>query len=238
MNRFRSTSLLFLLTLSLEVAAQTSSDSSLTGYSKAILFQVRSNFTLGSFQGAALSYKCHLQPSFAIRTGVSVSLNNSNNDGTQNSLSNDTLFSRGSSSEDFNGASILLNAQAIWYSESSIGIHFYYGTGPFISYGRTHDEGETISTPVSFQGSKSTFDHTGTNWSAGLSGLAGVEWFVSRAISLHAEYGVSLGYSWNKNEATSTYRSQTINKSISESTGKSWALSSNGVLFGMSVYFR
>jgi hypothetical protein len=60
---------LFALALPLKSIAQQSGSKPLTENSKALQFQIGSNFTLTSFQGAALSYKHHLKPLRAIRVG-------------------------------------------------------------------------------------------------------------------------------------------------------------------------
>jgi hypothetical protein len=229
MNRMQGTLLLLLTASSLQAIAQTST---------AVQFQIRNNFTLGSFQGAAFSYKQHLQPSFALRIGVSVSFNDGNFESTSHQFISDTLYGSANSTRDQSGTSIQLNTQAIWYSESPLGILLFYGTGPFVGFSRNHQEEVSVGTLVNVPQSKSTTEGTSTSWSVGLSGLAGVEWFASKTISLHAEYGISLGRYWSNNESTSSYQSQNHSSSTSEGNGQSWSLTSNGVLLGLSVYFR
>lgn len=237
MNRLQSASLLLLVAFSVRTEAQTSNNNQLTEHSRAIQFQINSNFTLGSFQGAALSYKHHLQPSSALRVGVDLSLNDANTEAAQKTFYSDTLRTSGNSTRDQSSVALQLNTQAIWYSESSLGILFFYGTGPFVGFSRWHQEDESISSTVGFPQSKSTLEGTATTWSLGLTGLLGVEWFASKSISLHAEYGIRLGYAWTKNESSGNTLA-TRYKTTSEGTTTSWQLSSNAVRFGLSVYFE
>jgi len=237
MNHAQTAILLLVLALPLQSAAQPSDNNPLTEQSRALQFQISSNFTLSSFQGATLSYKHHLAPSQALRIGFDLSLNDASSDWTQNAFNNDTLTISDNSKRDQANYTIRLNTQAIWYSESSLGISFFYGTGPFLSFSRLTQKEERVLSPVSFPQSKSTSEGSATTWSLGLTGLAGVEWFVSQSISLHAEYGVSLGYSWIRNESKTDLSTQG-SRSATEGSANSWQLSGNGVRFGLSVYFQ
>jgi opacity protein-like surface antigen len=234
MNQVQTTALLLLAAFSLPAASQTTDSHSLTEDSRALQFQISSNFTLSPFQGATLSYKHHLQPSSALRIGLDLSFNDEGSDGAQQNFNNDTLSSTDNTTLDQSSFVIRLNTQAIWYSETSSEISFFYGTGPFLGYSRYRQNDERIFSPVGSSQSKSSSEGKGTTWSVGLTGLAGVEWFVSQSISLHGEYGLSLGYFWSKGESTF---STTGNRSSSEGTTTSRQLSSNGVRFGLSVYF-
>ncbi len=228
MNRTHCAIILFPLVLSLHASAQPSSDAFLTEHSKAIQFQVSNNFTLSSFQGSTLSYKQHLTPYFAVRAGLGVSFNNSTTDQVDNGYSNDSLVSFSKTGFDRSGVTLQLNTQAIWYTESSSEILFFYGTGPLVSYARSRQSQESVT---------STSDQTSTQWSAGLSVLAGVEWFASKSISLHAEYGISGSYSSTKYESTSNVPT-TRSRGSADATTTGWSISSNSVRLGLSIYFQ
>jgi hypothetical protein len=207
-----------------------------TEHSRALQFQIASNFTLSSFQGATISYKYHLDPLTAVRVGLSLSFSSANQDENLNSYAADTLSDGSHNTLDQTGIGIQINAQQIWYQKNSTGILFFFGTGPVIGFNRTSNNGQQIPSPVT--GSQQTYktDGTGTTWSLGMTGVAGVEWFASKTISLHAEYGLTFGYYWAKNESSSTFPGSG-NKSSSSATSTIWKLSSTGVRFGMSVYF-
>ncbi|HDQ46284.1 MAG TPA: hypothetical protein ENN17_12440 [bacterium] len=231
MNRTQTKTWLLLMAFSLPVAAQTSNDMPFTKDSRAVQFQIGGDFTLGSFQGAAFSYKHHRQPSAAYRAGIYIYLNDTNTEMNQwtpgiRKTTDDQVFLNAE-----------LNVQAVWYAENTRGVLFYYGTGPFLGFGRYREKNKVIAPLIACPQSESTADRERTSWSLGLTGLAGVEWFVSKSISLHAEYGISLGYSSMKEE-TETANPGTGSRSNSDVTSTSWQLRSQGVRFGLSVYFR
>jgi opacity protein-like surface antigen len=225
---------LFALALPLRSIAQQSGSKPLTENSKALQFQIGSNFTLTSFQGAALSYKHHLKPLLAIRVGSELSLSKSNFDLTEVDSVGDleTL-----SKSDQTWYYVRFNTQLIWYSESYSGISFFYGVGPFLGFSKSEKKDELVSPYPGHP--RTNLDETKTGWSLGLTGLVGVEWFVSKSISLHAEYRISLGYSQEKREYNRTTISQTGKSYITgNETIKFRQLSSDGVRFGLSVYFK
>lgn len=222
---------LFALALPLRSIAQQSGSKPLTENSKALQFQIGSNFTLTSFQGAALSYKHHLKPLRAVRVGSELSLSKSNFDLTEVDSVGETL-----SKSDQTRYYVRFNTQLIWYSESYSGISFFYGVGPFLGFSKSEKKDEWVSP---YPGHRTNLDETKTGWSLGLTGLVGVEWFVSKSISLHAEYRISLGYSREKREYNRTTISQTGKSYITgNETIKFRQLSSDGVRFGLSVYFK
>jgi len=224
---------LFALALPLRSIAQQSGSKPLTENSKALQFQIGSNFTLTSFQGAALSYKHHLKPLRAIRVGSELSLSKSNFDLTEvDSVGDLETLSKSDQTRYY----VRFNTQLIWYSESYSGISFFYGVGPFLGFSKSEKKDEWVSP---YPGHRTNLDETKTGWSLGLTGLVGVEWFVSKSISLHAEYRISLGYSREKREYNRTTISQTGKSYITgNETIKFRQLSSDGVRFGLSVYFK
>ena len=132
---------------------------------------------------------------------------------------------------------VRFNTQLIWYSESYSGISFFYGVGPFLGFSKSEKKDEWVSPYPGHP--RTNLDETKTGWSLGLTGLVGVEWFVSKSISLHAEYRISLGYSREKREYNRTTISQTGKSYITgNETIKFRQLSSDGVRFGLSVYFK
>jgi len=72
----------------------------------------------------------------------------------------------------------------------------------------------------------------------GVNFLIGVEWFVRKNIGINAEYGARFGYnSYEYSYERPSYYSDTgeMNKDYSKTTG--YSFSSNGVKFGLSIYF-
>jgi hypothetical protein len=73
-------------------------------------------------------------------------------------------------------------------------------------------------------------------WELGVWGVAGVEWFATTAISLHAEYRMAASYGRTKNKAELFY--DIGDPTVHEDGMDQWAFAESGsVLFGVSVYF-
>lgn len=235
MNIKRSLSLTVLSIASLfSLKAQDSVQTQFPEDAKALQFQINGNFTLSSFQGAAISYKHHLRSSSALRIGVSAYGTDTNEESANDYYSGGSPNTSTEQLRDRTSISLQLNVQAIWYSPTSSEIFFFYGIGPLFGYGGSWQTNKSIySSPFT---ESNTVSSKTTSWSVGLSGLAGVEWFPAETISIHAEYGARASFSWtsfeNKYQPSGT-------GSWSESGGTTTTLNmqGTGVLVGLSVYF-
>jgi hypothetical protein len=237
MIRFSAVIVVTMLVSQLTYAqAPSQSDSSSNHRPDALQFQIGQNFTLQSFQGATISYKHHTDRLSAYRFGISLSFGGSNTDNESSGFALDTLQSALNGPVNQTSASISLNAQRLWYLDNPTDVLMFIGTGPYVGFSRSSTHSETSFFPVDPHTRRLSNDLTYTSWSAGLSGVLGVEWFTSRLLSLHAEYFANVGYSWAKTEnitdsSTPGYRSE------AHSTTTTWQLSGQGVRFGLSVYF-
>jgi hypothetical protein len=76
------------------------------------------------------------------------------------------------------------------------------------------------------------------SWSAGLSAVMGVEWFLRKNLSLLAEYGTLIKYTHNKRTTTfinnDPLRSQITQEEV---VSKRFAINDQAVKFGISLYF-
>jgi opacity protein-like surface antigen len=209
----------------------------LTDSSKALQFQIGNNFNLSSFQGSALSYKFHFQPEFALRIGIGLAGDDTGITDDRSLFGGDTLTSSSNQSDNRSGVNIEINAQSIWYANTSSEILFFYGGGPLVAYARRHQVDHDVTSPVVVPQATTISDRTSITWVVGLTGVAGVEWFVSQSLSLHAEYIVSGRYSWTSEETIAT-QSPSANRSTTDRSYSVWQLSGNGVRFGVSAYFQ
>jgi hypothetical protein len=199
--------------------------------SRALQFQVGGLFTLSPFQGAAISYKYHIQQYSALRFGLSISVNGINSDGTSTSSSADTVRENSENNDDHTNIDVSLNLHKLWYIEPASTVLFFYGAGPMLGfnyYNQTRNE-------LIWNSALKTTSENRYSWSMGLTGFAGVEWFASKTISFHAEYGLTILYSWGKIESSNNSPDTKIKN---ETTNTSWQISSRRVLFGISVYFK
>lgn len=225
----------------LNAQTQTSSDENLSDSSRALQFQIGSNFNLSSFQGTVFSYKHHLSKTTALRIGLSVSLynNNSDNSLTGFSIQGDSLYQKSKGNNDKNTNSIQLSTQHIWYINPGAKFLLYGGAGPFFRYEFMSDKSESInSIPYGGLGTSPTKTVTETTskfFVPGLMGVLGVEWFATKGISLTAEYGLQVSYTWGKIETKNT-SSYSIASSSTKQEG--WNMGGSNVKLGLSVYFQ
>jgi hypothetical protein len=215
---------------------QPTNESPFSDSSQALQFSIGDNFALHSFQGATISYKHHLQRLTALRFGLTVSFGGSTNDNTLSSSDNGTLTNGSTQTLDQTNFHVQFGGQKVWYVEGPTAVFFYFGSGPYLVMSRSTQAQESSPLPPVSPTTKSTSETTSNEWSAGVSGLAGVECFAARSISLHAEYGVNFAYSWTKVESTSKSIPPSSTSKV-ESKINSWQFSSPGVTFGVSVYF-
>lgn len=192
----------------------------------ALQFQIGSNFTLNSFQGAVISAKRHYSDCIAVRVGVSGSLEFGN---SKYNLS-DTTRTMALGENSFNTQSISLVGQYLVYPSPDARINVFFGGGPVFTFSRRYNDSKSIS-----------LEHyqvfISKGWGVGGVGVFGVEWFASMEFSLHAEYDVSLQYFWDR--GSSEYRLTQGDRVLQtqENTSKSWRFYANSVKFGLSVYF-
>ena len=216
--------------------APLTSDSLIMLHPNALQFQIADKSILQSFQGTTISFKHHYDRLSAYRLGVSLSFNNLHNDNSSSSFLRDTLSYGGSATMHETSVSMWLQAQRLWYVDNPTSVFFFLGTGPYVGVSRSSSHSETLLLPVESDFGKQTIEQITTGISLGMSALAGVEWFATKAISLHAEYDVNVGFSWNKNHQTSDASTPGY-YTTTEATVTQWQLASLGVKFGLSVYF-
>lgn len=178
----------------------------------ALQFGIWGDLTLGTFEAGDISFKQRLSPRSALRYGLSIYYNY--RDGTR--LSDDHVY--------WNDIQVIYQR----YVDPEAVVKFYWGTGPYVHYRYDY---RLFSTDTYYN------ERIHKEWGLGLRGIGGVEWFVTRMISLHAEYRVSAVYSWVRDEIE--YKSGISSPVRRDSKeDQSFNLSnSRTVLFGMSVYF-
>jgi len=198
----------------------------------ALQFQVSQNFTLASFQGSTISLKRQYSPNVAIRLGSSINLSSSTS--ATGFLSMPDSFIYYSQNAFGNSQNISVTAQYLRYPDPIAGVNLFFGAGPVIGFGRAKDVREQIQFRANTPVDRDQATDLVTNWSLGLSMAAGVEWFASTSISISAEYGSSLLYSWRKMTRT---RDPFTPGGDLESKNSSFGFLPSKVLFGLSAYF-
>jgi hypothetical protein len=166
-------------------------------------------FSLSSFAGG-VSVKRHFTPKSAVRAGVSFDAEGS---------------TYGAQESDSRGVSLSILYQR--YVNPTADANLYWGVGPS---GRFDDDVQETH-----RDSLTTVNESEL-WSAGLSGVVGVEWFAARVISLHAEYEAAARYTWVGESTEYNRLGESPVRSTRESEG--WSIGAGStVRFGLSVYF-
>ncbi|MDD5765925.1 MAG: hypothetical protein PHW79_06755 [Candidatus Marinimicrobia bacterium] len=192
----------------------------------ALQFAISSNFTLSSFSGSNFSVERQLKENRAIRLGITLSESVTNTD-SENRTTGESLFL----SNNFN---IKITSQYLFYYGSVHYIKPYFGIGPYcgmtIIYDKSED-GKHLTKKIKISQS----------FLIGANSSLGAEILLNKKISLLAEYGTSLGYTYSLSENTSQARSSVDAHYTIISQTKSYqnkfTIQNNSVLFGISVHF-
>lgn len=214
-----------------EVQAQTqettTANNAMTKGAWAMQFQINQDFTLSSFKGATLSLKRHYSPSRALRFGLNLGGSFSNSE--ERRANNTNVES------DRNNQSIGLVSEYVFSSSSEKSAKLFFGVGSSLGFSRSSQ-----TQPILISQSQTREKNVTQDWSAGIIGVIGVEWFANAHISLLAEYSSFLGYSSYRRKLI--YEQQDSNGGFVV-TGESWlnidsfSFSARSVNFGLSVYF-
>ena len=156
----------------------------------ALQFEIRSNFTLESFQGSTISFKKHMSAGFAWRLGLDLKITFSDDEITD--YTEDSL--RSLTENNGNSQNIGLRLQGLFYPNPSARTKLFYGFGPLVGFTHNFSESDNLRPSQRLSGSE-TSTHT---WELGLTGVFGVEWFAASNISLLAEYGSDIYYRYYK----------------------------------------
>ena len=200
---------------------------------QAVQFSIESFLTLSEFQGQMFSYQKFLTDSRAIRVaaGLSLDLNDSDVD-VEYYSGEETTGSVELSSWHHSGT---LKVQMLFYRGDGP-LRFFWGGGPKVTY--TDNHSENVHYYPYGDELRFTYHIRDTDrWRLGLQGLAGVEWFINRIFSIHAEYAVSGMYMFEDKVEQRIDSHNTDSNMRIDTTTRSPEFSSDGVRFGLSARF-
>lgn len=205
----------------------------------ALQFQIDRNFSLSDFQGALFSWKHHFSSNKALRIGVDIRGNIENADRLNTTTSDGNSVARDISSDgkSFNAG---ITSQFIFYTNPENRVKLFLGSGPFFRINYDDGNSRRVDQYSSGLGQVNQFVENHTDrWDTGLSNVLGLEFAISKNISLTAENSFLLGYHSGNFErittSTNSENQQAVETDTSESSG--FYSSSGNVLFGLSVYF-
>lgn len=188
---------------------------SLRGGVWALQFAITDFVSLDEFDGG-VSLKRHFSDRSALRLGV--------DGGAGSSSSESELYYEQEADND----SYRVRVSAIYqrYINPTAEANFYWGVGAIVGY--QSSSREAVADSSSRYNEASTTD-------VGAQAIAGIEWFATRVISLHAEYSGAVFYS--KREATDEQRRTGYQTITYKEESDGWSTGLGGVRFGLSVYF-
>ncbi len=225
------TFIFFAWLLAAEVKAQTqeapAAGSAMTKGAWAMQFHINDNFTLSSFAGATLSLKRHYSVNKALRFGLTIGGNFSND---KQSSETETK-----SETDDNYQNLGFSAKYMIYPAPDKRAKLFFGFGPSVGFSRSKQTQRYTNSQPQFR-----TENKSTNWSAGLGGMLGVEWFANSQISFMAEYSSFLGYHSARTERANKQEDGSGGFIVSSESFRnvdSFSFSASGVNFGLSVYF-
>lgn len=214
----------------------------------ALEFGISSNFTLTSFQGTVLSIKRQMNSHEAVELAIGGSLYSQSGTSKFTHTTGDTVDSHNSGSNGNESHSISLSACYLYYPNPDGMINLYFGAGPTVTYGHSDYRQQTYQLPVPPAISTTTITNSNgqTSWGLGASGLVGAEWFMTKYLSLHAQYGLSVMYvashstQLTANSSTTTSSGTVIPSQTSSNDWgyHGWQINPSSVMFGLSVYFN
>ena len=201
-----------------QISDSTSAErNSLNKKSWALQFAVGSNFNVQSLDGLMFALKYHVSSKSAFRFGVGYS-GSSNNQ----TLSFDTL----STPLERNYSDFLVEFSYVYYPSPSKVINIFFSVGPRADYSHSLDE------YANFEEAIVKYSDEMNEWSVGLQGTFGAEWFPIRVISLFAEYTVYGTYGKSK----STYHRVSDGTTMTTES-ENWQFHGSTARLGLSVYF-
>lgn len=195
----------------------------ITNKSKAILFGIDKDLYIDSFLGTAFSAKKHFSTRSALRAGLSLSFDYGDE---RYRYDSQTSSAEEENKEESLSYSISSTIEYLHYVDTKSRIYFYMGIGPQLSYQWTHSKHYEKYQNFWEEDNKSDFN----KWSLGLHTSLGIECFLTKNISLLAEYGLTLYY--EKGSSDRSYEDQ----STYNSENKYFRIQSNAKKLGVSFY--
>ncbi len=201
-------------------------------------FGIGSNFTLGSFKGTTLSATRATSAAGAWRVGLTYGVSAQNQTTSETTVTDTSVVGVNGSGDENQQLSLAVVILRLHRFHPARRIEAFYGVGPSVSWNRLHDERTQVSIGV---GTAQVLNEYAHNVTIGIAGDLGVEAFVARDVSLHAQYGSVGGYSF----ARDVRRIQSVGVASGSPAGPldertqgshGWSLNANNVRFGVSVY--
>jgi len=198
----------------------------------AMQFQVDRDLDLNSFDGATFAVTKHTHGKAFTRFAIGASGQVDGFDGRNDNY--DGQWSEGESDNSY--ISLRVGLQRLWYIGKIRQTALFVGLGPEASF--AYDESSSESRNSSYP-PPNYRESSSTRWSAGLISSIGVEWFVGQTVSLTAEYGFDVEYSYvsQKTQRINRDMNDQIRTSHSKDSRDSIDFQGRGARLGLALYF-
>ncbi len=195
----------------------------------ALMFQIDQNFDLNSFQGMSFAGKYFFSDNLGVRLLFSTTYNKS--DQSENMF---YYLPDDQHSEELyyftDAFSYKIATSLIYNLTNNEFIRFYLGCGPLISYTNSEFTNGSVEYAYTFSRGRQTKEY-----SLGLNFFLDIEWFVSKKISLSAEYGFEYSYTENEMSDKQFANGQLKNENNSKIDKK--LFKNLPISLGVSIYF-
>ncbi len=200
----------------------------------ALQFQIANNFRLSSFRGAAISYQRLLRDRLGLRVGLTLRGDQDTRDESFE-YGEDGDATGGGDFTTWNHEYVLSLKMVAFRGESRLA--FFYGAGPTVTYKSLRNDRASYYPQPDGTVEVTWRQNESETWGVGATGVAGVQWLLTDFLAVHAEYRVTFVY-----EVTNWTEKRTVSEDPSydfsgEGRTRSPTLKSDGVLFGLSVFF-
>ena len=201
-------------------------------------FKINNSFTLGSFDGSNLAIKYHFTKRSALRFGITLNARNMDTDydavydGNPNMTDEDNFNNR-------NDFYITFKPLYLFYPMTEKPVSLFLGVGPYFQYGQYKIQYNWNRNNTDTLVYISDENITNVRYGLGVSFVGGVEVFVTKYLSLHAEYGSNFYYSYNEEKKEKNGEDIISGKfnTKTKKTSDGYNFSANSVMFGVSLYF-
>jgi hypothetical protein len=205
----------------------------------ALQFQLEQEFSLEPFDNLILAMKKHTSRHSAFRFGFDLDLEFAEDDDQESRVYADTIWSAVNTTFDRNLQRLELDFMYLNYPNPDALVNFFWGAGPLVMLSRSEINTERSYDWADGRSEIQLMENWSRSWSVGGRGLVGAEWFVTKAISFHAEYRISLRYINSRHENTNIRERLDGPNSVdtNEGTDEKWDLDAEQVILGVNLYF-
>ena len=200
----------------------------------ALIFEMGTFIDTQTFESFLFASKYHISKRLGVRTGFGYSSNT-------NDATNSVQWGDFEKNYPAGGKNRLLTASAsvVFYPISLSAVTLFLGAGTVYRNQSTESNGLWLAR-TSYGIFEGVIHEERDEWTAGLSGTLGAEWFIFKRVSLVGEYNVSIAWGKNKTKQFETVTDPyngTVTSFVSDDEGDITKIDADLLRLGIAVYF-